>query len=257
MSLTRESINKNIPVPLYYQLEETIIKEIEQNNFIEDEPILSELEFCRLLNISRPTVRQAIKDLVNEGYLYKVKGKGTYISKPKINQEFTMLIDSFNDEMSKKGLIPRTKVIQIDIMPAKEEVANSLGIQVGESVINLKRLRFADNSKSNSERYNAPLLYVVTYIPYRLCPELLKINFENESLYKVLEDNNLKVMRVRRTFEARMANTNIAKLLQIEEGEPVHYFETVAYLNNDIPIEFSICNYRGDRNKFIVDIKRT
>jgi GntR family transcriptional regulator len=255
MTLSKNSLDRNVPVPLYYQLEELLINEIQANNFKEDEPILTEMELSKIFGISRPTIRQAINDLVNEGYLYRLKGKGTFVAKSKINQEFIQMIDSFNAEIYKKGLIPRTKVLQQSIILSNEEISKSLQIEINEKVTVLKRLRYADK-KQDSKLADSPLLVVTTYIPYYLCKDIEKIDFEKESLYKTLDNRKLKVERVRRTFEARKANLDAAKLLQIKEGDPVLYFETIGFLENNTPIEYSKCSYRGDRNSFVVEIRR-
>lgn len=247
MIFDRKTLNKNVPIPLYYQLKELILEDINSNKYLEGDAIPTEIEISNHFGISRPTVRQAINELVNEGYLYRVKGKGTFLSKPKIYQEFTQVIDSFNEEMKKKGLLPRTKVIEFHTEPAPEHAAQMLNLKEGSKVHLLKRLRFADNE---------PILIVNTYIPFDMFPELIDINFEKESLYKILAERNLVIKRVRRTFEARKANENDAKLLEIDKDDPIHYFETIAYLSSNTPIEYSISRYRGDRNKFVVEITR-
>ena len=104
-------MDRNIPVPLYYQLKQFMISQIEQNVLKEGDPVPSEEELCHILNVSRATIRQAFSELVAEGHLKRMKAKGTFIAKPKIEGEFFQTIESFNDEMRKKGLVPSTKVI--------------------------------------------------------------------------------------------------------------------------------------------------
>lgn len=81
-------LNKDIPVPLYYQLKQIILSKLMAGELKIDECLPTEIEFVHTLGISRSTVRQAFNDLVNEGYLYREKGKGTFISKPKIDEGF-------------------------------------------------------------------------------------------------------------------------------------------------------------------------
>ena len=247
MFFDNKTLNKNIPVPLYYQLKELLLKEIKSHKYVENDPIPTELELSEYFEISRPTVRQAISELVSEGYLYRVKGKGTFLAKPKIYQQFTQVIDSFNEEMRKKGLLPKTEVLELKIISATEKEAEMLNLKEGSKVTKLKRLRYANDE---------PILVVSTYIPYDLCAGLENISFERESLYKLFEDKGLYIERVKRIFEARNASASDAQLLGVEVGDAIHYFETVAYLNNDVPIEYSASKYRGDRNKFIVEIKK-
>ena len=112
------------------------------------------MEISEYFGISRPTVRQAINELVVEGYLYRVKAKGTFVSKPKITQDFLQTLDSFNNEMRKKGLVPSTKILEREIVKSDEKVAKTLDLEPGTDVIKLTRLRFADDE---------PIVFVITY----------------------------------------------------------------------------------------------
>lgn len=83
LDIVNFKLDKNIPIPLYYQLKQQIIREITNNRLKPGDSIPTEEEFSRALNISRPTIRQALGELVNEGYIYRLKGKGTFVSPPK------------------------------------------------------------------------------------------------------------------------------------------------------------------------------
>jgi GntR family transcriptional regulator len=245
MSFNDKTLNKNIPVPLHYQLRELLLSMIKSGKYKENDIIPTEMELVELLKISRPTVRQAINDLVNEGYLYRVKAKGTFVARQKMNLQYTQIIESFDNEIERKGLIPNTKVLELIVEEASPEVADKLGIEVNSKVTKLRRLRFANEE---------PILVVTTYVPFNVYPELIKFNFENKLLYKAFEEKDLKIKKVTRTFEAIKASAIDAKLLNMKKGDPIHCFETIALSTDDRLIEYSICNYRGDRNKFIVEI---
>lgn len=241
-------LNKNIPIPLYYQLKTILLEYIKEHHTDTENPIPTEVEISEHFGISRPTVRQAINELVVEGYLYRIKAKGTFISKPKIKQDFLLVLDSFNKEMHKKGLIPSTKILNIEVIKCDEKVGNALKIQAGSDVIQLSRLRYANDE---------PIVFVVTYLPYDRCPSIMTKNLEKESMYEILEnDCGLLISGVTRTLEAILAGEFEAKLLEIEKGAPIQYFESVAYLSDNTPIEYSLAKYRGDRNKFTFDLKR-
>jgi GntR family transcriptional regulator len=246
MNLEAEKLNKEIPVPLYYQLKGILLSYIRKNQLNAGDPIPTELELCQIFNISRPTVRQAVNELVKEGYLKKIKGKGTFITEPKINQEYTHRIVSFNDEMKQKGLIPKTKVLKKRYMAADENVAQKLNLTVGEEVFHLKRLRFANDE---------PIVFLDSFIPLKLCPGIIEVDFVNNSLYSTFEQKyGIVVKRVVRAIEVDLAGEYEAKLLNIKEGAPIHYFETVAYNQDNIAVEYTISRYRGDKSKFIVEL---
>ncbi len=248
MQLYNKSINKNIPIPLYYQLKTILLEYIKEQHPDMETPIPAEVEISENFGISRPTVRQAINELVVEGYLYRIKAKGTFISKPKINQDFLLVLDSFNKEMLKKGLNPSTKVIDMKTVESDEKVSKALKLQIGSRVIELSRLRFANEE---------PIVFVTTYLPHALCQSILEKNLEADSLYELLEKEcRLVISRAERSLESTLAGEFEANLLQIEKGAPIQYFESVAYLSNGTPVEYSLAKYRGDRNKFTFELKR-
>ncbi|MBZ4645446.1 MAG: GntR family transcriptional regulator, N-acetylglucosamine utilization regulator [Petroclostridium sp.] len=243
-----KTLNKDIPIPLYYQLKEILLEYITKHHTDIDQPIPTEVELSSHFNISRPTVRQAINELVVEGYLYRVKGKGTFISKPKIKQDFLQILDSFNNEMQKKGLTPSTKILSLKVIKSDEKVSEALNLPIESDVVQLRRLRFANDE---------PIVVVVTYLPYEKCPGIITKNLENESLYKILENEyGLTLASATRTLESVLAGEYEAKLLQIEKGAPIQFFESITYLADGTPIEYSLAKYRGDRNKFTFELKR-
>lgn len=103
MGLFDHQLDKNIPVPLYYQLKTLLEEYIEKEHSSYEEPIPTEMEISEAFGISRPTVRQAINSLVVEGRLYRKKSKGTFVTRPKIHQNFLESIQSFNEEMEEKA----------------------------------------------------------------------------------------------------------------------------------------------------------
>ena len=248
LSSFKTKLNRETPIPLYYQLKEILIKYIKENPTDIENPIPSEVKISVHFDISRPTVRQAINELIVEGYLYRVRGKGTFIEKPKINMDFLLILDNFNNEMKKKGFTPSTKVLVNKIVISDEKISKALQIPIGSKVIQLNRLRFADNE---------PNVYVITYLPYGKCPQILDENLEIESLYDILERKyNLVICKTERTLEATIAGDYEAKYLKISKGAPIQFFESITYIKNDIPIEYSLAKYRGDRNKFSFELKK-
>ncbi len=247
MALSNEKLDRGIPVPLYYQLKEILLKYIERNEMKTGEPIPSEVELMAMFNISRPTVRQAVTELVNLGYLKKVRGKGTFVAKPKIKQEFTQRIISFNDEMLMKGLTPSTTVLEAGCLPADEAIGERLRLELKEEVFHLKRLRFIDDE---------PIVVADSFIPIGRFPGLENEDFATNSLYGIFRSKyNTRIKRVVRSVEVMVAGKHDARLLNTEKDQdPIHLFESVAFDQSHIPVEYTISRYRGDRSKFIIEI---
>lgn len=246
--LNDRTINKTIPIPLYFQLKNILLEYITEHHKDKYAPIPTEVDISNHFGISRPTVRQAINSLVAEGYLYRIKGRGTFISKPKFNQNFLQALESYNVEMQRKGLMPSTKLLSLEVIPCDEKVAEALKLASSSRVIKLSRLRYADDE---------PIVFVVAYLPYDKCPDFVNRNLETESIYEILEnDYKLVIDKASRSLESTLAGSFEAELLHIEKGSPIQYFESITYLSDETPIEFSIAKYRGDRNKFAFELKR-
>lgn len=239
-------IDKQSPVPMYFQIRKEIIKAIKSGVYKVGDRLPTELEFCNELDISRPTIRQAFQELINEGYITRKKAKGTFVCKPKVEGYFFKKLESYNDEMRALQLTPRTEVVTSEVIPAEADIRECLQLPEGASVFHLVRLRFADEE---------PMVYVHTYIPYDRFLHIEKKDFaDNEvSLYDVMKhDYHMSISYVDRTIEASNATLPLADMLDIAEGQAIYTITTLAYDEEDTPLEYSVANYRGDRSKFTI-----
>lgn len=244
MILQENKINKSVPIPLYYQLKELIMQEIENGNYKGGSMIPTEKEISDFFKISRTTVRQAITELVQEGWLYRVKSKGTFVSSKRLNQDFIQNLESFDEQIRRSGAVPSTEVLEFRTVFAPKMVAEKLRIPEKSQVIYLYRKRFADGN---------PIVLVETYLPYEDCAFLMEKDLNKESLYKNLAvSENTEIYCVKRLVEAVEATTNDARLMDIKRGKPIQYFETVGYNVFGNPIEYSLARYRGDSSRFEV-----
>jgi GntR family transcriptional regulator len=240
-------IDKESPVPYYHQLKLYLKGEMESGNWLAEQKLPSEAEFCDRFDISRTVVRQAIKELQNEGYLSTEKGKGTFIARPKIIEGFVQSLTGFYEEMVSRGFKVSTHILKQELTPASRIVAEALQIEANTPVITISRIR-----KLNDE----PSVYVTTYIPQDLCPELLTAYLENKSLYDYLEKSGygLMIHKGRRYIGVSLANEYEASLLNIEVGAPLIELDSVTYLKDGRPLEYFHSLHRGDRTRFEVDL---
>ena len=243
--LNDKKLDKTVPVPLYFQLKTLIAQEIADGSYPVGSLIPTENELSDMFGISRTTVRQAISELVQEGKLYRVKSKGTFVSKPKINQEFMNRLQSYDEEIRSRGMVPSTQVLSLEVVNTPERFADILNSPSPRSVC-LYRRRCADGE---------PVVRVKTYLPYSRCAFVLGHDFEKEGLYEVLsQDSSTKICRVSRTCEAIAADSEDEKYLGLKRGQPVHYFVTIGYNGDGEAMEYSLAYYRGDQSRFHVDI---
>ena len=242
-----KDIDKQSRLPLYFQLEELIKKAISTGELKPGDMIPTEWEIIDYFRLSRTTVRQALSDLVNENLLYRKKGIGTFVSKPKIDLQYMGNMVSYNEQITSMGLTPSTKVLKFEVITADELLAKEMGLSKGDKVIELVRLRFADEE---------PIAVVQSYLPYDLCHEILDVDMERNSLYQILSgQKNTTVVLVERVVEAMIVSREDSKLLNVEKGFPVQSFLNKAYNEEGRVLEYCSSRYRGDRNKFYIEVK--
>lgn len=231
--------------PLHKKIELDILNKIKSNEYAVDEVIPTEMELSLFYNVSRPTVRQAIQSLVNEGYLEKRKKRGTIVKNPKLKQEFTRFIESFDSEVYRKGMFPKTHVLSFTTATASEEVADNLNINRGDPVYKLIRLRFAEDK---------PVVFVTSFIPCHLLPDLDQVDFSKQSLYATFTEMGYPIQSASRKLEITTADETMSHLLDVAENAPLFYFHTQGFTLDKRPIEYSIAKYRGDINYFVFEI---
>lgn len=239
-------INKNSPIPLYYQLEEYIKALIEKGELRTGDVLPAEREYAEKYQISRMTVRQAFTHLVNEGYLHRLQGKGTFVAERKIEQLLKRLT-SFTEDMKARGLTPGSQLVHFDIIPATRQIANQLSIQEYVPVYEIKRIRLADG---------IPMALETNYISANLIQGLTE-EIVNQSLYAHIEGQlNLRIDRAQQVIESAIASQTEAKYLKINNGAPVMLIQQNTYLQDGTPVEYVNSTYRADRYKFIIQMKR-
>lgn len=244
------ALHKDIPVPLYYQLKLQLLADIREGRLQVGDMIPPECELCQQLGVSRPTVRQAMSELVAEGFLTRCKGKGTFVAAPSVrpvDARFFSGLQSFNDEMLQKGLLPSTQVLGIEIVDNRPDIAQSLRLEEDKRLIHLSRLRSANDN---------PLVVVETWLPYARFHGIEHEDFVSKSLYALMEEKHgVRVDRCTRQFEAAGVSPEDARLLGMEAGRAVCRVYTLAYCKDE-PVEYSVARYRGDRNIFTVELYR-
>ncbi len=241
-------VDKQSRIPYYFQLKQYIIQEVESGNWKPGDQIMPEIKMCEIFDISRTVVRQTFQELVNEGYLIKKKAKGTFITKPKINEELVQRLTGFYEDMTSRGYKVTNDILSQKVILAPSKVAEELKIDKGEKVVVINRLR-----RLNSE----PIVLDNTYIPYKMCPDLIEEDFTSKSLYAFLEGkHNFEIKEGVRTIEVTIAGEKEAKLLNIKKRDPLFLIQSVSYLKDGKALEYYHAYHRGDRSKFIVRLKR-
>jgi GntR family transcriptional regulator len=244
----KDSINFDSHIPYYIQLMDILREKIQNAEWLPGDQIPGEQDLCEHYQVSRTVVRQALRELDYEGVITRHKGKGTFISLPKISEGLVQKLTGFYQDMVERGLKPGSKVLHQNINPAGEKVARFLEIEPGINVIDIERLRFINDE---------PIQLVTTYIPFEICPGLASVDLANRSLYEYLEKEcGIYIAKGHRYIEAVLANEREAELLGIERGAPLLMLDSVSYSEDGRPIEYYHALHRGDRSRFEVELVR-
>ncbi|GAQ26009.1 GntR family transcriptional regulator [Tepidanaerobacter syntrophicus] len=241
-----KKIEKESRIPLYYQLMDIIIEMIEAGNLKADDKLPSERELCEKYDISRSTVRQAIQELEREGYIYRIHGKGTFVSPEKFKQDLLKFY-SFTEEMKKLGKVPTSKVLDFKIAKCNEKLAQKMRLNVHDEIYVFTRLRLADGE---------PMMLETSHVPCGRFPGLTKEKLERRPMYDIFsEEYNTTFTFAEEIFQPVITRENEAKLLNYYEGLPSMMIERFTY-EKDTVIEYTKSVARGDRFKYRVALKR-
>lgn len=233
-------LDKNSHIPLYHQLKEKLLEMI-INDYSEGDMLPIESEIEKMFGVSRMTVRSAVNGLVEDGYLEKYQGKGTFIKKVKITHEL-MTITSWTDEMRERGLEPKTINTEISVITPPKKLMQLLNVSNKEKIIKISRNRYANNE---------PMCIMTNYLIEKYVPNLEKKGLIYESLYKTIKElYDVSFKFTEATVEAREATEYEAEVLGIDEWSPVLTITTVSYINPDIPCEVVNIVSRADRYQY-------
>jgi len=243
---TGQVLDRRSPVPLYYQLKEIFRSWIISGKFGVKGRFPSESELQKQFKVSRMTVRRALSELVSEGFLVREQGKGSFVVRPRLQDQLSRLT-SFTEDMQLRGLSATSKILAFCVVH-DEEVARKMEIPQDEELVQLRRLRLVEEEVIAIQN---------AFIRHRFCPGIVERGLLGGSLYKTLEEGyGLRLGRALQTVEAKPADEYEAKMLEIGTGQPVLVLERLTYLRDGTVIEYVRSAYRGDRYRFTVELNR-
>ncbi|RXZ78369.1 GntR family transcriptional regulator [Paenibacillaceae bacterium] len=229
---------------LYFRVKENLLALIKSGVYTLGDKLPTESELCQEYEVSRTTIRQALQQLEIEGYIQRVQGKGTFVSKPKIREPITRNIRTFVEQMKDLGLSAHSKVLELIVIPADNTLAETLHIEEKDPVIKLIRLRYAEDE---------PLQYVTSYLPWRVAPGLVNEDCSG-SLFDLLKSKyDVKIYRSVEAIEPILIEESISYLLEVPAGSPAFSLKSLTYNSEEQPIEYSYGIVRGDRFKFTME----
>ena len=240
-----------MPQPRYLQIVQQLRDRIQNEEYPPNTRIPTENELSVSMGVSRPTVRQALNLLEQEGRLTRVKGSGTYVTEPKIQHESTRFLIGYQEESRERHNHLHTSVLALQKEKPGKLAAKALGLAEGERVTRMVRLRWLEGM------YNGcPIVYTTVYVPVRLFPEMEEQNFTDASFYEMLDSRGLTVMRTSQRLDVRMPPAEVAAELKLSPFEPTVYIVSTGYSQNGIAVEYSESYYPASRSSFNIEINR-
>jgi GntR family transcriptional regulator len=222
------------PVPLYHQAARVLEEAIEDGRLPRGSKLDSELDLAEQLGISRPTMRAAIKQLVDKGLLMRRRGIGTTVAPRPVRR--AVALTSLYDDLKQAGREPRTRVLALEEVLCPPDEAEHLGLGPTAPVLRFERLRIAGSD---------PIALMHNVVPVGLL-EIEKEDLERTGLYDLFRENGIAPHVATQRIGARKAGAEEAELLEIEPGDPVLTMTRVAYDTNGRPIEYGSHRYPAE-----------
>ena len=230
-------IDKKSEIPLYQQLAHSIKKAVDEQKLKENDKIPAENEFCKIYDLSRTTVRQALDILEKDGYIYKLKGKGSYVSTPKIYQNRSSF-SKFYDDIRSLGKIPVSKIISLKVKVANAYVKEKMQLEENDLICQIKWVRYGNNE---------PLIYETINLNYKLVDGIETKELTEKKLYDILtEEYEIKMTHGKELFYPCKLDLNEAKNLGLKENDLGMKVERVVFQGKDV-VEYTTSTVRGDR----------
>lgn len=232
-------------MPLYIQIAEVLLDQIESGELAPGDRLPSEREMSEGLGVNRMTLRQALGLLETQGLLIRRRGDGTYVARPKVERQAAQLVP-FTRGIERRGYSPGAKILTFEKRPAEAAVARELAIPVSALVYYVRRLQLLNQEPVMLERFS---------LPARRFPGLDRHDLSARSAYDVMEkEYGVAVAQAHQSLEPVVATEHEAELLEVEPGAPLMLERRLGLDRDDQPVEYGKDLYRGDRFRFVTEL---
>jgi GntR family transcriptional regulator len=248
LPLPFKSLDKSSYTPMYAQIQSQLLAMIRSGRLSSGDLLPSEEELSRVYSVSRMTARQALQSLKGQGYATRHKGRGTFVTKPKMEKDITHLL-GFTAEMQALGMKSSSRVLTAETIAATEEIAERLAVKAGAPIFKLSRLRFADE---------LPVAVEEVCLSAIKFPGIERIDFAQKSLYQTLHERyGVRFGMADEILEARAAGRLEAQLLEIPPRSSLLVISRTLRGVDGEPIEICRSSYRSDRYRAVLRIPAT
>ncbi|QIL46754.1 GntR family transcriptional regulator [Vagococcus coleopterorum] len=231
----------NKTLPIYKKIAEELLKDIKSGSLAGGERLPTEYELAETFQVSRLTIRKAIDYLIARNVLIKQKNHGTYVVEQSKIQSGAMGLAGFSESIRNLGMTPTTKLIEMnEIYLPEQDIVERLQLEKNESVIYIKRVRYANDE---------PLVIENLHIPKKFLGDINSIDFENDSIFEVIEKQIL-IGYSQQEVSAELVSRTSSELLEIEHRSPILLVNTTTYSVQGGPILIDNSYYRSDKYIF-------
>lgn len=242
-------MSRENPTPVYYQVQLALKKQIEEGHWLPGEKIPTEKKLADLYSLSTGTIRQAIMNLVNEGYLYRVAGKGSFVQGTVLrrkNLRYYRMLSHFQDDDEANLTIKFLSLKKID--PGQDQI-RCLNLRQNQKIYKLSRLFYCNNR---------PTIHSISYLPCNMFNRLEKIPFaafENAPIYTVLEDHyGITTVHNKELFSSTTSDSKNAKILDTEIGSSLLLIEMLSYTYREKIYEYRKSFCLTEKQKILMEI---
>lgn len=233
--------------PLYAQVEAALASNISEGTLALGSQLPPEESLMTRFGVSRTTIRTTIQNLARRGLVEIRRGKGTFVTQPKITQDMTALT-GFVEDMEALGRSASARVLSREIVPAGEDVSRRLGVNRGAMVVRIRRVRIADS---------VPLSFDETFLPRDLGEKVMSDDLENQPIFTLLERKYATpLLEAEYRLEAVAAGPDVAAALEIATSSPIFLIERTSYSDGQRPVDYEKLHYRGDQIRFVTRLAR-
>ncbi|MGI8331496.1 GntR family transcriptional regulator [Actinomadura scrupuli] len=236
------TVDRNSPVPLYFQVSQQLEAAIRDGDLPAGSRLENEVALADRYGLSRPTVRQAIQHLVDKGLLVRKRGVGTQVVQPQVRRSIELT--SLYDDLEAAGREPRTQVLEFGLVPAGDDAGKALGLTPATQVVRLRRLRLTGSE---------PLALMTNYLPAGLLDVTADV-LGRRGLYETLRGAGVNLRIAHQTIGARAAGASEARLLDERRGTPLLTMTRTAYDDGGRAVEYGTHLYRATRYSFALTL---
>ncbi|MEN8191298.1 MAG: GntR family transcriptional regulator [Bacteroidota bacterium] len=233
-------------VPRYFQIFQDIYNKIEEGVYNNGDKLPSETDMCEYYNVSRGTIREALKSLIQHGLIVSERGRGTFVTIDKIKQDANQLM-GFTEVMQKNNKVASGKILEINVKDPNPVVKKIMKLKDDEKVVRIIRLRYGDDK---------PMIIERSYFSHTIFEQLLQYDLEQESIYELLyKHTSFRLGNAEQDIEAVIAGPKESELFKIDIGAPLLMMTRLIHLKDGTPFEYTKDLYRADKLKFTIQTK--